>query len=399
MANEIAPTRQSIAANMYALRAGLSVVSQEVDIATAERDAANNKKQNVQNSVKTKLNNCKQAIKDTEDEITQQNDLLAQMEREQYTRYSSAPFRSFIVTSFAFALLSFTIGVVIYMICSWIFFNSTDGNPLLDKWFGWYIKATGFDVIILLVLTALSLGATGLAIFLVYRAIANFHRDLQYNRKVKEKRKNARTLLNTIPQNIISLKKQLAEQKTALTTEQNRGNLMLAEAKAAHKKALAQTIATHVQPAKAVYKSLLQIFSNQIDERDWANLDYLIYAIETGRAESIKESLQLLDKEKQTDRIVAAIQTASKEIAQSLQRGFSALSEQMTKSFVVLSKQIQNNTDTVLRNIGQVQGAQAETSARILNLTAQQTLTNALLEKASESSEQLVEDVHRIAEW
>ena len=161
-------------------------------------------------------------------------------------------------------------------------------------------------------------------------------------------------------------------------------------------------IQNHVDPAKAVYQSLIQIFSGQIDERDWSSLDYLIYAVETGRADSIKESLQLLDREKQTNRIVAAIQTASKEIAQILNRGFSALSEQMTKSFVILSKQIQTSTAAILGSISQMQQIQesqtALLSAKVSQLTQQQSLNRALMEKANESSEQLVADIHQIAQ-
>lgn len=399
MANEIAPTRQSIAADMYALRAGLSVVSRELGKASAERDAANNKLQNVQNSVKNTLNNCKQQIEATEKDLSYQTYLLKEKEREQYESYSSDPIRSFILTLLSFILLLLALGFVVYMICSWIYFESAGEDPLLNKWFGWYAKTNTFNYIVLIALSVVALGVVALAIYLVALTSSAFRDDIRHNKEITEKRKNARMMLNTIPKTILSLKKQLAEQKATLATEQNRCNLMLAEAKDAHKKAIAQTIATHIQPSKALYQSLLQIYSNQVDERDWANLDYIIYAVETGRADTIKETLLLLDREKQTDRIVTTIETASREIAQTLQRGFSALSKQMSNSFAMLAKKIQENTNAVRQVQKQVKIAQEEISARLEELTAQQMLTNALLARSNATSSQLVAEVSRLSQW
>lgn len=179
----------------------------------------------------------------------------------------------------------------------------------------------------------------------------------------------------------------LLEAESNVEKIQRQGQAKIAAAEDDYKITIAFAIQNHILPAKAMYSSLANVFSYLVDERDWANLDYLIYAIETGRADTIKEALQLLDREKQTDRIVAAIQAASREIAQLLVSGFTALSNQISSGIAMLSQQIQANSYQT-----------AQLSARMSQIADAQTLNNALLEKANESSEQLVTDAHRIVE-
>lgn len=63
-----------------------------------------------------------------------------------------------------------------------------------------------------------------------------------------------------------------------------------------------------------IYTATLKTYADIIDERDWKYLDVVIYYFETKRADSVKEALQLLDKLIQTNMIVSAVQSASRDI-------------------------------------------------------------------------------------
>ena len=411
MANELVPTRQEITANMYALRAGLSVVSKEVQNATNALNKAISEKENEKAQVANRLQRQNDKINSIQHSIEEEHRLLSENKEITTKNYLGVSYkmRWFLGLTILTLLL---LGVVAYMICSIcvtranIFGEDWLEDAVLNQWFGWWTHdATHYflEILLLYAFTVLSLGgAITSAVFTIFK-LRDLNETIRKNKDVKKERKQAKQMVESvIPQRIRGLQQQLAKENAVLADEQKACKLIIDESKTKYQKAIAQMIQNHVDPAKAVYQSLIQIFSGQIDERDWSSLDYLIYAVETGRADSIKESLQLLDREKQTNRIVAAIQTASKEIAQILNRGFSALSEQMTKSFVILSKQIQTSTAAILGSISQMQQIQesqtALLSAKVSQLTQQQSLNRALMEKANESSEQLVADIHQIAQ-
>lgn len=72
-----------------------------------------------------------------------------------------------------------------------------------------------------------------------------------------------------------------------------------------------QAIGAIVSNCNLFYRELLEQFSSLLDERDWKNLDLVIYQIETGRADSIKEALHQVDRELQTERIVKSVFNAA----------------------------------------------------------------------------------------
>ena len=58
-----------------------------------------------------------------------------------------------------------------------------------------------------------------------------------------------------------------------------------------------------------------------IDSRDWKNIDSVIYLLETGRADTIKEALNLADTKKFRENILGAVYELNKTMA----RGFNAI--------------------------------------------------------------------------
>ena len=61
--------------------------------------------------------------------------------------------------------------------------------------------------------------------------------------------------------------------------------------------------------------------SSLLNVRDWGNLDLIIYYYETGRADSIKEALRLIDLESRGGNLNSALCKANKEIGNSIKSG------------------------------------------------------------------------------
>lgn len=132
-------------------------------------------------------------------------------------------------------------------------------------------------------------------------------------------------------------------------------------------KHLAETAQSAKDVTFRVYSALENEFSALLDPRDWQYLDLVIFYFETGRAENMKEALQLVEREVQTQRIVSAVEMASERICGTI-----------TRAAVVISSQ--------LRTL----------SAQLTHVVEQQQIQNALLAKANATSEQLVSDVSYI---
>lgn len=119
-------------------------------------------------------------------------------------------------------------------------------------------------------------------------------------------------------------------------------------------------------------------YGSLLDKRDWENLDLIIYYYETGRADSVKEALQLVDNERRNNALIEAIGIATTEICHSIQ----SLGNVMIQGFASLSAQIEAQRV-------QITDAMSE-------IVTQQTLSNALLAKANVSSKEMVEQMKKL---
>ena len=138
------------------------------------------------------------------------------------------------------------------------------------------------------------------------------------------------------------------------------------------------------QNSEAIYSALQKSFNKVLDERDWQYLDLIIYYLETGRADSKKEALQLLEREIQTKRIIGAIEEAKECICSTIERVATRISAQLG----VISSQL-----TQIANLQQIQIAQNS------ELISQTSMQNALIAKSNVTSEQLMNDVKYIKNY
>lgn len=134
--------------------------------------------------------------------------------------------------------------------------------------------------------------------------------------------------------------------------------------------------------ADPLYFALKKQYATILDERDWQNLDLIIFELETRRADTMKEALLLVDKELQVQRIETAIHSATAQICHTLQTGFMLLENTLRQSYAALSMQIQ-----------QMNAQMVVIGTEIIN---NQRLNNALLEKANTTSCELMEHVRQL---
>lgn len=143
-----------------------------------------------------------------------------------------------------------------------------------------------------------------------------------------------------------------------------------------------KSITTIKSGCEELYVALQKEFNNLLDARDWKNLDLVIYYFETRRADSVKEALQLVDREMQTQRIENIIIAATNQICNTLAIGFTMLQDTMVTCCNRLSAQIAQ--------------ASAVQSSQLTQLTNSVNMGNALKAKANVTSEQLMNDVKQI---
>ncbi len=131
----------------------------------------------------------------------------------------------------------------------------------------------------------------------------------------------------------------------------------------------------------ALYAALQKKYSYIIDERDWKYLDLVIYYFETGRADTMKEALQLVERETQTQRIIEAVNEATDRICRAIHMAANRISAQL------------NNISSQLTTIAMQQQVQIAQNCRLIEAA---DLRNALIRKANVTSEQIMTDVSRI---
>lgn len=143
----------------------------------------------------------------------------------------------------------------------------------------------------------------------------------------------------------------------------------------------------YIEQSDLLYEVLVRTYACILDPRDWQYLDLIIFYFETGRAENMKEALQQLDRERQTKEIVGAINQATSLICRTITSEMSALRRTVESGFATLSNNICSLQNSIEAGFAQ------SNAIRIAQLN-EAKLGNALRAKSAETSEQLLSDVH-----
>ena len=147
-----------------------------------------------------------------------------------------------------------------------------------------------------------------------------------------------------------------------------------------------------IHTVKVIYDVLTNEYSRTLDPRDWQNLDLIIFYYETGRADTIKEALQQVDRQRQLDTLVSAIQEATKSICRSIERTINTLKADINNCFSRLSTQLHNQHIEQIQTLNSIVSSNAAVKESIKSIGESINLQNALLTKIEASSVQLVND-------
>lgn len=159
----------------------------------------------------------------------------------------------------------------------------------------------------------------------------------------------------------------------------------------------AEMISILAEKSHAVNESLRATYNVLLLECDWNNVDLVLHYIETGRAESLKEALQQVDRQRQTDQITNAIKSASAAMSSHLESAFSRLGDALAGCFGRLNASIQDATSQFERQLEISQRMANEANQQLLDRLDKQIsateMQSILLEKANKSSDELLYDL------
>ncbi len=161
-----------------------------------------------------------------------------------------------------------------------------------------------------------------------------------------------------------------------------------------HKKAQGEMKA-YSKKGEAIYEALIPVFNRLLDERDWKNVDLIIYLLETGRAENMKEALQQVDVYRHTEKITRAITEANIAISSSINRGIGRL-EGAIKTCAL---EINARLEEIKINQTYLENQLIESNEGLSKVFDSTRIQNALLEKANTTSEQMARSIEKMKEY
>ena len=159
--------------------------------------------------------------------------------------------------------------------------------------------------------------------------------------------------------------------------------------------------------AMVFYSALEKLYGNFLRVQDWRNVDYIIYSFDSGRAESMKEALQLADREEQTQRIVETMQEITRKICNAIKYNADRIQDNLNRNFKMISDKVTEESaricgyinevgvkiDKVNANLQNIQIAQSVQTAYLANISSQANLANQMRKREAETSSQLASTV------
>jgi hypothetical protein len=83
----------------------------------------------------------------------------------------------------------------------------------------------------------------------------------------------------------------------------------------------------YLTTAKQIKQQITTTYTPFLVKEDWKNIDLMIFYLQTGRADNLKEALILADRQRQTDAIVSEISKATATISNAINAGFAYVGE------------------------------------------------------------------------
>lgn len=157
---------------------------------------------------------------------------------------------------------------------------------------------------------------------------------------------------------------------------------------------ITNTISNHNLINSNIKASLIEQFSNIINISDWRNIDLILFYLQTGRADTVKEALYQLDRQRQAEMIASTIKQATEHICNTINTATANLMCEINNSFSKLCTTINMITHNVVDTIDSLASNVNETNKINAKILDNEQLSSALLEKLNVSSDELIRIVH-----
>lgn len=375
---------------LYALRAGLSVIAQEKETADGIMEKAARDKESEIKQADTNIANTEKKIEELDEKIEKVNDEIktATFEKETPGLLGLIAVSLFVIPLKVILIYLIPIVLIVFgsLQCAYYGQELTGflkAIVVLDN--EWGIEFIVGGAILAVILT----------IVYVKKYVFRFKVKPYWSSVSLSQKKEASgklELLNIERKDIIT---GIGTEKAIL--DKLKSKLIDCVKVADEKIAEAKKQATeHAVAGLSMIYALEDSFGDMIDRRDWENTDVLIYALETRRADDVKEALKVVDEERRTERILEAVNTAGQEICKSINMGLSRLQGEMTRCFGLLGQIMVLQGDRIAGHMQDLQYSVDTNSKYMAQLSSQQNMSNALLAKANENSAALAAEVTQL---
>lgn len=405
--------KNDILSELYTLRAGLSLISLNKDkVVKLEKERENNKDElsNLKKESKNKeksindiskqldLLNCKNSKELAENDYKKKyydaKTMLAELKKNNFivnTIDAIKDFGGFFII--AFIVFAVALGIGLFLIFD---IKNNGSGSFWDKIQVFLGNAS-------LVISCLALGS--IILFVLFLFFKNVFFSIKGTRK-KVRMKELKNNIKYLEQNHSIEVKRIEEEIRKIDISNrdkldSKKQLLFSELKDLTEKKQkvditidekSNYIKQYAYESKVTIKTLENTFSSLIDERDWENLDSVIYFIETGRADSIKEALQLVDSKKGVEEIKALIITASENIQNTISANTKRMASYLTSCFNHLENEIKQQGEIISEKIDGYNSKLTKLENKVYLSLSQGAINNALLAKLNETSKNLVED-------
>lgn len=301
-------TIQTYCKNFYELRSGLSVIAQINDTIESKRKT---------------LDNCDEQLNEMHEEL----DLIEQEISRLNESIESAPHE---INRKKYEAKTFFIKNLLWGALFWL------GSALVLSGIACFVYVIFKDVLIgrspastnvlkaiVLVVTCI----TFIACFIGF-AIRCFkeRKEISYKiRSIKDELNRCTSKLTDRKQKEIASKQKLSQKEPLLNHT---------------KQTIFREITNFHALAKQLWNTLQTKYAPILNIGDWQYLDVLIYDFETGRADSVKEALQLLDRQRQAELIAGEIKNAAEYIGSNLR----SVENTMMTGFADIRQEMQNQS-------------------------------------------------------
>ena len=407
--------KQNLLASLYSLRAGISLAliykknaDRIIDDGKKKKTEHLAKWQNYINSKNTNSERAKSEKTRIANEIAQVNIDIRNNQYDIKSKKSDIVKNSFLLTSF----IMLTIAILAFMAYWGLYFavgagafgHNIEQGSILDVLYGWmylwgdenalksgspgYKRTNLFgplSVVIICLIIPCLIAVIIVSIIKIVKTIKKIHSDkesygdcldniVRYN----QRKRTLESQLTTANNSVLKTSAAAAEGSKEMANARNSAQAFINTATA--------KATPFVQTSLDIVNTLNSCFSSYIDKRDWVNLDFIIYCLETGRADNLKEALFAVDRQKQVNQIVSAIENAGKEIARSMNTTITRLEDKMVHCFNMISTQFERQT----RQLNSI-------NSQLDSVITTQKMNNALIEMQNKTSMDMLGELGKIS--